>query len=159
MGFEDHQRGYDEGYRGTPTRPAQNAGEAMGRAAGRAQRDQEFVQSQQASADYAPIPARFGWFAVGLFGVFAFAHWFMGGSTAVALLLAASCAALALVSRLRWLLRGLVPLYVGLWGGAALGSLSLAIRQSPLTLGNIAFHLVLGSAIGLGVVMARRRRR
>lgn len=160
MGFNDHQRGDSEGYRGIPpTRPAQSLDEALGRGAGQARRDQELLRDQQASEGYEAIPPRYGFYLVGLLGVFAVARWMFGGNTDASLLLAGSVAALLLTHALRGLLRSFTPLFAGLAGGMAFGSMSLVMSQSPLTLGNIAIHLIIGSAIGIGIMVVRRRRR
>lgn len=159
MGFNEQQRGDSEGYRGIPTRPAQSLDEAMGRGAGQARREQELLVGQQAAEGYESVPPRYGFYLVGLFTVFAVARWMFGGNTDASLLLAGSVAALLATHALRGLLRGFTPLFAGLAGGAALGAMSLVMSQSPLTLGNIAVHLIIGCAIGIGVLIVRRRRR
>ncbi|MCV0438686.1 MAG: hypothetical protein K5880_08635 [Hydrogenophaga sp.] len=159
MGFNEHQRGDSEGYRGIPTRPAQSLDEAMGRGAGQARREQELQHGLQGSEGYEAIPPRYGIYLVVLIGVFAMARWMFGGNTYASLLLAGSVGALMLTLALRGLLRGFTPLAVGLAGGAAFGSMSLVINQSPLTWGNIAIHLIIGSAIGIGIMVVRRHRR
>ncbi len=159
MGFNEQQRGDTEGYRGIPTRPAQSLDEAMGRGAGQARRDQELLQGAASSEGYEPISPRYGMYLVGVLALFAVAKWGFGAATDVALLLAAACVALLLTRKLRWLLRALTPLYVGLWAGAAFGAISLAMSGAPLSLGNIAIHLILGGAIGLALLIVPRLKR
>ena len=159
MSFDEYQRGDSEGYRGIPTRPAQSLDEAMGRGTGQARRDQEYQQGLQGSASYEAIPPRYGFYLVLLIGVFAMARWMFGGNTDASLMLAGSVGVLMLTIRLRNQLRSFTPLAAGFAGGAAFGSMSLVINHSPLTLGNIAIHLILGSAIGIGIMAARRRQR
>ncbi|MGE0098519.1 MAG: hypothetical protein AB7S86_09230 [Hydrogenophaga sp.] len=156
MGFHQQQRGDSEGYRGIPTRPAQSLDEAMGRGAGQARRDQEILQGAASSEGYESISPRFGLYLVGVFALFAIARWSFGAATEVAVLLVIACVALLLTRKLRWLLRALTPLYVGFWIGAAFGTLSLAMNGTPLSLGNIAIHLILGSVVGLAFLIVPR---
>ena len=60
--------------------------------------------------------------------------------------------------RLRRPLRGFAPPLLGLLGGAAFGCFSLLMTKAPLTLGNVAIHLILGTATGLAVTLLQRGR-
>lgn len=158
MGFNDYQRGDREGYQSTPTRPAKGLEEAMGRAAGQERRNQDFLRDHKASGEYESLPPRFGLYAIVLIGLFVGAKWFFDASTGAALLLAVTIAALLITRSMRRLLRSFTPIYVGLLGGTALGSLSLVMSGAPLNLGNIAVHVILGAALGISVTLVSRRR-
>lgn len=159
MGFNDFQRGDREGYHGTPARPPQNADEAMGRAAGQERRNRDHQQLLKNSEGYEPIPPRFGFYAVGLFAAFALAKWSLGAATGVAMLLAATVAGLLMTRVVKRLLRSFTPVYVGLLGGVAVGSFSLAMTGAPLNAANIAVHVIMGVAIGIAVSIINARRR
>ena len=47
---------------------------------------------------------------------------------------------------------------IGGRGGSRI-AMSLVMSQSPLTLGNIAIDLIIGSAVGIGIMVIRRRQR
>jgi hypothetical protein len=159
MGFNDFQRGDRDGYQGMPTRPASNAEEAMGRAAGQERRHQEFLQTQASAGEYQSIPPRFALYAIGLLGLFALAKWQFDADTAAIALLAGSVVALLLIRPMRRLLGRFALLYIGLASGTALGALSLVIRGTPLTAGNIAVHVILGGVLGIVLMFTARRRR
>ncbi|MEO6446116.1 MAG: hypothetical protein ABIZ91_20210 [Gemmatimonadaceae bacterium] len=95
MSFNDHQRGYQDGYQGAPTAPARNMSDALGRGEDQARRDAE-VRARQASEGYENVPPRYGLYAILLLGVFAVARWSFGANMDAALLLTGLVVALIL---------------------------------------------------------------
>jgi hypothetical protein len=157
MGFNEQQRADGEGYRGIATGPPRSLDEALGRGEGQARREQEVAQSARVSSGYESLPPRFALYAMGLLAVFLLVRGSFWSNREAVLLFALALGALMLSHRLGGLLGSFKALYVGLWGGAAVGAFLLLMQGAPLSLGNIAIHLIIGGAIGLGVSLLHRR--
>lgn len=128
----------------------------MGRAAGEARKDHELRLAARSSEGYQRIPPRYGFYLIALFLLLAMFGSGLKANAASLLLLTASVIALLLSRRLGRLLGSLLPVHVGLWGGAAVGSIFLLAQGAPLTPGNIAIHLILGGLCGFLVLLIRR---
>ncbi|MBK6487454.1 MAG: hypothetical protein IPF98_11395 [Gemmatimonadetes bacterium] len=158
MTFNEHQRGYQDGYHGTPTALPRSLSESLGRDTGQAHRDLDRQRAQGADG-YENLPPRYGLYAILLFAVFAVARWKYDANWDASLLVVTVATALILARRMHALLRGLTPLYLGLCAGAALGGWSLVRSGDPVSLGNLAMPLTLGGAVGLACILFARRRR
>jgi hypothetical protein len=153
MGFEDHQRGVQDGYSRLPTAPPRNAAEAWGRAEGQNQRladDARRQQQESSGHESLHLPLRYVPLGIG-----ALVAWFLGVRLVVLLLLAGGLLGLAATPRLRWLLRQATPIYMGAMLGVCMSAVSLMFGGGALVADNLVIFPSLGAAAGAVFVAVR----
>jgi hypothetical protein len=156
MSINDYQRAEREGYAGMHAAPPSSVDEAMGRAAGEAQRHADQQRGQHGSPGYDTIrlPIRLIPLALGA-GI----ALLLGVRPAALLLLVAALAGLGLTGWVGRLLRGATPVYVGALIGLCMSAVSLMSTDAPLIADNLVIYPGLCALGGAVYALARRLRR